>query len=160
MNIKDFETWFVRICEDFGSEFFLMHPVTSFFKNIWRTEVLFVGPLIPLFWTSGDFNPGFQSQGGSLPCVLSHLCTTDSSDSTLVQHLPTSWQPVWQAVCIPNMHTAEVGCWDSNGRSLAQQTRYAVSHRDRLTLWRSCEIWSFCRIKNLFSLFFHHFVLL
>ena len=34
-------------------------------------EVLFVGPLIPLFWTSGDVCPGFQSQGGSLFGVLS-----------------------------------------------------------------------------------------
>ena len=28
------------------------------------TQVLFVGPLIALFWTSGDVCPGFQSQGG------------------------------------------------------------------------------------------------
>ena len=25
-----------------------------------------MGPLIPLFWTSGDICPGFQSQGGFL----------------------------------------------------------------------------------------------
>ena len=38
----------------------------SFFKkkNSCRIRVLFVGPLIPLFWTSGDVFPGFQSQGG------------------------------------------------------------------------------------------------
>ena len=36
------------------------------------THVLFVGPLIPLFWTSGDICPGFQSQGG-LICMLSCL---------------------------------------------------------------------------------------
>ena len=35
-----------------------------FFKNFCRTQVLFVGPLIPLFWTSGDVCPGFQSQDG------------------------------------------------------------------------------------------------
>ena len=34
-----------------------------------------MGPLIPLFWTSGDVCPGFQSQGGSffacfLVCVI------------------------------------------------------------------------------------------
>ena len=33
-----------------------------------------MGPLIPLFWTSGDVCPGFQSQGGSLAyfptCVI------------------------------------------------------------------------------------------
>ena len=30
----------------------------------------FCGPLVPLFWTSGDICPGFQSQGGSLACFL------------------------------------------------------------------------------------------
>ena len=40
----------------------------------------FVGPLIPLFWTSGDVCPGYQSQGGSLACVLSRLRAMDSSD--------------------------------------------------------------------------------
>ena len=29
-----------------------------------------MGPLIPLFWTSGDVCPGFQSQGRSLACFL------------------------------------------------------------------------------------------
>ena len=33
-----------------------------------------MGPLIPLFWTSGDVFPGFQSQSGSLACVLYRLC--------------------------------------------------------------------------------------
>ena len=39
----------------FRQQFFL------FFFKFWRTHILFVGPLIPLFWTSGG---GFQSQGG------------------------------------------------------------------------------------------------
>ena len=41
------------------------HPtgMHSFFI-FWRTSVLFVGPLIPLFWTS-DICPEFQSHGGS-----------------------------------------------------------------------------------------------
>ena len=33
-----------------------------FLKKICITIVLFVGPLIPLFWISGDICPGFQSQ--------------------------------------------------------------------------------------------------
>ena len=33
-----------------------------FYKKNWRTKVLFVGPLIPLFWTSDDVSSGFQSQ--------------------------------------------------------------------------------------------------
>ena len=32
-----------------------------FFINFCRTSVLFMGPLIPLFWTSGEVCPGFQN---------------------------------------------------------------------------------------------------
>ena len=47
-------------------------PFWMFFKfkenllknNVWRTSILFMGPLITLFWTSGDVYPGFQSLGG------------------------------------------------------------------------------------------------
>ena len=39
---------------------FLLHGEILFFKIFWRTWVLFVGPLIPLFWTSGDVSSGFH----------------------------------------------------------------------------------------------------
>ena len=39
-----------------------------------------MGVLIHLFCTSGN---GFQSQGGSLSCMLCQLCAIDSSDSPL-----------------------------------------------------------------------------
>ena len=39
-----------------------------------------MGPLIPLFWTSGDVCPGFQSQGG-----FPHLC---ASSSAHIAHIP------------------------------------------------------------------------
>ena len=45
---------------------------TPFFK-FWRTQVLFVESLIPLFWTSCDVYAGFQSQSRYLACVLFHL---------------------------------------------------------------------------------------
>ena len=64
--------------------------------NFWRTSILFVGPLIPLFWTSGVICPGFQSQGRFLACMLCHLHATVSSDSPLAWHLLISWQPAWQ----------------------------------------------------------------
>ena len=32
-----------------------------------------MGPLIPLFWTSGGVCPGFQSEGGFITCTLSCL---------------------------------------------------------------------------------------
>ena len=43
------------------------------FKRFGGTHVLFVGSLMPLFWTSGDICPGFQNQAESLACMLSHL---------------------------------------------------------------------------------------
>ena len=46
----------------------------TFLKKNSKTRVLFVGPLIPLFWTSGDVSPGFHSQGRFLACMLSCLC--------------------------------------------------------------------------------------
>ena len=41
-------------------------------KIFWRKSGLFVGPLIFLFWTSGDVFLGFQSQGG-FPCLHASL---------------------------------------------------------------------------------------
>ena len=52
--------------------------------------------MISLFWTSGDICPGFQSQGGSLTCILPCLHKMYSSDSPLVCHLLTSSQPTLQ----------------------------------------------------------------
>ena len=40
--------------------------------------------------------PVFQHQSGSITCKLRHLHAVDSSDSPLVQHLLTSWQPPWR----------------------------------------------------------------
>ena len=39
---------------------------------------LFVGPLIPLFWTYDDVSTGFQSQGGSLAYMLCRLRAMNS----------------------------------------------------------------------------------
>ena len=50
----------------------------------------------PRFWTSGDICPGFKGQVGSFICMLPHLHKMDSSESPLVRHLLTSWQPAWQ----------------------------------------------------------------
>ena len=41
-------------------------------------EVFFVGPLMPLFWTSGDVSPGLQSKGASLGRGLCHLHAVNS----------------------------------------------------------------------------------
>ena len=63
------------------------------FISCFRTPVLFVEPLLPLFWTFGNLCPEFQSQGGSLLCVLCHLHAMNSSYSPLVRHLLTSRRP-------------------------------------------------------------------
>ena len=42
-----------------------------FFVSFWRALVLCMGTLIPLFWTSDDVRPRFQSQGGSPPLPAS-----------------------------------------------------------------------------------------
>ena len=77
-------------------------PYSFFFKKIfWRTWVLFLGPLIPLFWTSGDVSSGFQSQSGQpySSCVEAYMLYVPW-DSPLVWHLPTSWEPAWQLSCL------------------------------------------------------------
>ena len=60
-------------------------------KKIWRTSVLFLGPLIVLFWTLVTSAQGFKARVDSLACMLRHLYAMESSDSSLVWHLLTSW---------------------------------------------------------------------
>ena len=53
------------------------------FFPFWRTQVLFMGPLIPLFWLSGDICPWFQSQGGSLfACFVAGVILRFTSGAT------------------------------------------------------------------------------
>ena len=67
------------------------------------------GPLVPLFWISGDISSGFQSQSGFclIPIAEANVMYIPW-DPPLVLHLPTSWQPASQAVT--SLHaSAEVG---------------------------------------------------
>ena len=61
----------------------------------WTISVLFMGRLIPLFWTSVDDCPRFQSQGAFLPCVFC-LIAMDSSGSPLSWHRLTFWWAAFQ----------------------------------------------------------------
>ena len=66
----------------------------NFFFNFWRASVLFVGPLMPLFWTFGDICPGFQSQGGSPHLHVLFACTQQNTRIDLwCNILLTPWQP-------------------------------------------------------------------
>ena len=63
----------------------------------------FVGPLIPLFWSSGDVSSGFQSQNGF--CLNRTLAEPYviyiSLDSPLVQHLCRCIMPAKRPVSFP-----------------------------------------------------------
>ena len=73
---------------------FVISSIEFFFKQLHvRESVLiffskhfygFVGPLIPLFWTSDDVCPGFQTKVDPLNYVFHRLCAMDSPDSPLV----------------------------------------------------------------------------
>ena len=54
-----FNCWKSGLRRDFNCKVFL-----GFFQNFWRTQIVFVGPLILLFWISGEVCSGFQSCGG------------------------------------------------------------------------------------------------
>ena len=56
----------------------------------WRTLVLCVRPLLPLFWTSGDVCPGFQNQGGFLCMGASKRFLRFTSGGALADFLVAS----------------------------------------------------------------------
>ena len=78
--------------------YFVVNTCETFFKKrIWRTLVLFVGPLISLFWNIEDDYPAFQSQGrfllrftsGETPADLASMAAEpfDPHTCTCVQAL-------------------------------------------------------------------------
>ena len=64
----------------------------------------FLGPLVPLFWISGDVSSGFQSQSGF--CLINFFAEANVMytfrDSSLVLHVLTSWSPAAQPVTSPH----------------------------------------------------------
>ena len=66
-----------------------------FCKTFWRTKVLFVGPLIPLFWTSGDVYFGFQRQSGQPNPHLAEAyvmyCFKNENENPSVDFLPNNY---------------------------------------------------------------------
>ena len=70
-----------------------------FFKTFWQTHVLFLGgPLVPLFWISGDVSSGFQSGF----CLICYFCGGEcnvhsprfTTGATLADLLAAGVQPV------------------------------------------------------------------
>ena len=62
----------------------LLECILLVLLNFWKISVLFVGPLLSLFWTPGDVSHMFTKPLAFFCC----LYTIDSSDSTLARHLP------------------------------------------------------------------------
>ena len=79
---------------------FLLFRIVFFFQSFWRTHVLFLGPLVPLFWISGDVSSGFQSQSGfCLIRIAEANVMYLPQDPPLVLHLLTSWKPARSWSC-------------------------------------------------------------
>ena len=103
---------------------------TAFLKKNWRTSVLLLGPLIPLFWTSGYISSGFQSQSGQPYSQRHTWCTF------LDIHL--WWNTCWPLGCTM---AAEPYLWRSIG--LAQeQNLFELSLNSAL----------FCQIDSISSI--------
>ena len=65
------ESW-IRPCRGHLPQFYINFTFGHY------TSVLFVGPLILLFWNSSEFCSGFQSLGRFLTCILCRLHAMDS----------------------------------------------------------------------------------
>ena len=72
----------------------------NFFKKFLADTCPFLGPLVPLFWISGDVSSGFQSQSGF--CRIRYFCGGEcnlhsprfTSGATLANLLVAGAQPV------------------------------------------------------------------
>ena len=95
-----------------------------FFLKFLADTCPFLGPLVPLFWISGDVSSGFQSQSGF--CLIRYFCGGEcnvhsprfTSGATLADLLAAGAQPVTSPHAC-----AEVGLGSvSNVRSHEQKT--------------------------------------
>ena len=85
---------------------------TFFFLKFLADTCPFWGPLVPLFWISGDVSSGFQSQSGF--CLIRYFCGGKcnvhsprfTSGVTLADFLAAGTQPVTSPHAC-----AEVGTW-------------------------------------------------
>ena len=104
-----------------------VNVICLFFLFFWRTSVLFVGPLIQLFWSSGDIFRGFRSQDGSLACILPCLDAMDSSHftsgATPADPLFTTGSIATEPFLSMYLYMYNYW-WDSNPRSNVQHSRW------------------------------------
>ena len=91
----------------------------------------FMGPLLPLFWISGDVSSGLQSQSGWPYLYLAKAYTMYILRDSPVLHLLISWWPAWWPVTVPHMCvSAEVGSQIRLGDLLhSSLTCYSLRHQ-------------------------------
>ena len=95
---------------------FLLKVLLLFLKKFLADTCPFLGPLVPLFWISGDVSSGFQSQSGCLIRIVEANVMYVPWDPPLVLHLPTSWWLAHSRSC-PHILLQRWGCQDSNSCS-------------------------------------------
>ena len=98
-----------------------------FFLKYLADTCPFLGPLVPLFWISGDVSSGFQSQSGF--CLIRYFCGGEckvhSPRFTSSATLATSWRPA-RSRSLPHIHVQR---WDLArfrmcNRTNRRRTRY------------------------------------
>ena len=92
-----------------------------------------MGPLIPLFWTSGDVCPGFRSQGGSLVCFLACVILRFTSGATPDDCIGISMaDKPFQSTYLQTCSQAFEDVWSSNPRpSVPYAARISILTFDR-----------------------------
>ena len=87
----------------------------------------FLGPLVPLFWISGDVSSGFQSQSGF--CLIGYFCIGEcnihslrfTSGATLADLLAASTQLVTSPLHVQRWDLAQIRTYNHTDRG---RTRY------------------------------------
>ena len=124
--------WIVSALYSIPNMFFLVRYIyiyiyIFFFKVFGGHMSFFLGPLVPLFWISGDVSSGFQSQSGF--CLIRYFfcggeCNVHSprftSGATLANLLVAGTQPVTSPHACAKVGLVSV----SNVRSHEQKNRY------------------------------------
>ena len=98
----NFLLWYNCIYVVLAMIYLLLKPKCVIFfskKFFWRTYVLFVGPLITLFWTSSDVTSEFQSQSDQPYLHLAEV---------YMLHIPWDSHLVWNPLTLGSQHGSQV----------------------------------------------------
>ena len=126
-----------------------------FFLNFWRTWVLFVGPLIPLFWTSGDVSSGFQSQSRFCLIRTWRRCTSNITHSLRFTSGAAPADLLAASMAAEPISSIYLWrhWWESNGRPLAPWANAQPTELCWLGFWEfnfnNPQNYSACRLDEI-----------